>query len=107
MINYNHINREQRDIINHLINQGKSFTYIGDAISKDRTAISREVRRNRYLKSNRFDAFDIKDINLALSKCKKLSKPPYVCNTCPKKNTCGLHHLYYNSKIAQDNYDNN
>ena len=107
MINYNHINREQRDIINHLINQGKSFTYIGDAISKDRTAISREVRRNRYLKSNRFYAFDIKGINLALSKCKKLSKPPYVCNTCPKKNTCGLHHLYYNSKIAQDNYDNN
>lgn len=48
MTNYNHLNREQRDVIQHLLNQHKSLTYIGNSIGKDRTTISKEIRRNRY-----------------------------------------------------------
>lgn len=105
MTNFNHINKEQRDIISQLLNQGKSFTYIGKAINKDRVTISREIKRNRYIKSNFYHAFDKKGIQQAINRCNKLSKPPYVCNTCPKKTTCTLHHLYYNSKVAQEHYE--
>jgi len=105
MTNYNHITNEQRDIIQHLLNLNKSFSYIAQAIDKDRTSISKEVRRNRYIKSNFYDPHDKNGINHALSRCKKLSKPPYVCNNCIKKNTCPLNHLYYNSKIAQKHYE--
>lgn len=104
MTNQNHISNEQRDIIQLLLNQNKSFSYIANSISKDRTSISKEIRRNRYIKSSYYDAYDQKGINHALSRCKKLSIPPYVCNGCIKKNTCPLNHLYYNSKIAQDHY---
>ena len=105
MTNYNHISKEQRDIIQHLLNLNNNFSYIAKSISKDRTSISKEIRRNRYIKSSFYDPFDIKGINHALSRCKKLSKPPYVCNNCTKKNTCPLNHLYYNSKLAQEHYE--
>ena len=52
MTNYNHISMEQRDIIHSLINQNKSFSYIANVIDKDRTSIAKEVKRNRYIKSN-------------------------------------------------------
>ena len=38
MTNYSQINQEQRDIIQSLINQNKSFTYIAKVINKDRTS---------------------------------------------------------------------
>lgn len=106
MTNYNHLNKEQRDIIQHLINQNKSFTYIGEAIGKERTAIARELKRNRYIKSSFYDTHDKLGIEHAIKRCSKLNKPPYVCNTCERKNTCMLNHLYYNSKIAQTHYEN-
>ena len=104
MTNYNQLSVEQRDIIQTLINQKKSFTYISNVIDKDRTTISKEIKRNRYIKSNFYDPFDQKGIKNAVEKCNNLSKPPYVCNTCPKKATCFKHHLYYNSSIAHKHY---
>ena len=106
MTNYSQLVREQRDNIQILINLNKSFTYIGNSINVDRTTISKEIKRNRYIKSNFYEAFDQKGIQDAINKCSKLSKPPYVCNNCPNKNTCNKHHLYYNSKIAQEHYEN-
>ena len=104
MTNYNHISMEQRDIIHSLINQNKSFTYIANVIDKDRTSIAKEVKRNRYIKSNYYESFDQKGINDAISKCIFLSKPPYVCNNCLRKNSCVKHHLYYNSIVAHKHY---
>ena len=104
MTNYNQLTIEQRDIIQTLINQNKSFTYISNVINKNRRSISKEIIRNRYIKSNFYDPFNKKGINHALSRCKKLSFPPYVCNSCLKKNSCPLNHLYYNSNIAHNHY---
>ena len=104
MTNYNQLSVEQRDIIQTLINQKKSFTYISNVIDKDRTTISKEIKRNRYIKSNFYDPFDQKGIKNTVEKCSSLSKPPYVCNTCSKKATCVKHHLYYNSSIAHKHY---
>lgn len=107
MTNYNQLNSNQRETIQILLNKGKSFTEIGKAINKDRTTISKEIRRNRYIKSNFYDAFDVKGINQAVEKCEKLKQKPYVCNNCPNKKTCNKHHLYYEYKIAEEHYQKN
>ena len=46
MTNQEHLTKEQRDVIQHLINQRKTFTYISESIGKDRTTISKEIKRN-------------------------------------------------------------
>ena len=107
MTNYNQLNKFQRETIQILLNKGKSFTEIGDAIGKDRTTISKEIRRNRYIKSNFYDAFDVKGINEATQKCNKLKQKPYVCNNCPNKMFCNKHHLYYEYKLAEQHYQDN
>lgn len=104
MTNYNQLNSNQRETIQILLNKGKSFTEIGEAIGKDRTTISKEIRRNRYIKSNFYDSFDIKGINDAIDKCDRLKHKPYVCNTCPNKKFCNKHHLYYEYKLAEQHY---
>lgn len=107
MTNYNQLNSFQRETIQILLNKGKSFSEIGKSIDKDRTTISKEIKRNRYIKSNFYDAFDIKGINDAIDKCDRLKHKPYVCNTCPNKNFCCKHHLYYDYKLAQQHYEYN
>ena len=102
---YNHLSKEQRNVIEHLININKNFSYIANSIKADRTTISKEIRRNRYIKSNFYDKFDKKGIDSAIQKCEKLSKPPYVCNNCPNKRYCTNHKVYYNSSLAQENSD--
>jgi len=102
---YNHLSKEQRNVIEHLININKNFSYIANSIKADRTTISKEIRRNRYIKSNFYDKFDKKGIDSAIQKCEKLSKPPYVCNNCPNKRYCSNHKIYYNANLAQENSD--
>ena len=103
--NFNQLNLEQRQTIQYMIDKGHNFTEIGKAISKDRTTISKEIKRNRYVKSYFFDAFDPNGINTAISQCSCLLKPPYVCNCCNIKNKCNKHKLYYNALNAQGNYE--
>ena len=103
--NYSQLNEQQRETIQILIVKNKTFTDIANAIKVNRTTISRELQRNRYIKSNFYDAFDQKGINEAINKCSKLNKYPYVCNNCSNKNICNKHHLYYNSKEAQKHYE--
>ena len=103
--NYNQLNMEQRQVIQYMIDKGYSFTEIGKAIDKDRTTISKEIKRNRYVKSYYFDAFDPNGIRSAINKCISLTKPPYVCNRCKFKNKCNKHKLYYNALNAQGNFE--
>lgn len=105
MTNYTHLNKEQRSNLEYLINLNKNFTYIGKSIKVDRTTISKEIKRNRYVKSNFYDPFDPKGVASAIEHCNKLLNPPYVCNRCPNKQYCNKHKLYYNAKMAQEHYD--
>ena len=105
MTNYTQLNKEDRDSIEDLLRRGYNFTYIGNTIKKDRTAISKEVRRNRIVKSSFYTLFNEKGIKIAVNNCEKLRKPPYVCNNCSVKNSCSKYHLYYNSKAAQSHAD--
>lgn len=105
MTNYTQLNKEDRDSIEDLLKKGYNFTYIGDIIKKDRTAISKEVRRNRIIRSSFYSLFNEKGIQKAINSCERLQKPPYVCNNCPLKNSCSKYHLYYNAKAAQSHTD--
>ena len=101
-----HLNKEQRDVIQFMIDQNYSFTEIGKAINKDRTTVSKEIKRNRYLKSyTSNDCFNQKLINEAIKMCPKLKNKPYVCNTCKCKGSCRKNKLYYHSNIADQHYN--
>ncbi len=100
MTNYNQLTRENRETIQILILKSKTFTYISKSINVDRTTISREIKRNRYIKSNFYEPFDKKGIEEAVVKCELLQKPPYICNNCPNKMYCNKHKLYYNAELA-------
>lgn len=105
MTNYKQLSKEDRTTIEHLINEGNNFTKIGDAIKYDRTTISKEIKRNRYIKNALFSPYSETGRKKALSGCEKLNKPPYCCNNCKNKNYCSKYHLYYNAKIAQNHYE--
>lgn len=105
MTNYTQLYKEDRDSIEELIKKGYSFTDIAKEIKKDRTTISKEIRRNRIIRSSFYTLYNEKGIQKAVDSCDKLKKPPYVCNNCPFKNSCTKHHLYYNAKAAQVHSD--
>ncbi len=104
--NYVHLNKEQRSIIEYLINKGYNFTYISNSINVDRTTISKEIRRNRYIKNSLFSDYSETGIKRAINSCELLSKPPYCCNHCKDKIYCSKYHLYYNASKAHKHYLN-
>lgn len=97
-----HLCKEQRNIIEYLLNINKSFTYIAYSIDVDRTTVSDEIKRNRFVKSPIYDKFDKNGIEKIAFKCDLLLKPPYVCNTCVNKRYCIKNKLYYNARLAQE-----
>lgn len=115
MTKYMQLCKEQREIIQHLVSNWnafkesdtkeriKSFTQIGKAIKVDRTTVLREIKRNRYIKTD--TPFNQTQISNAISRCSKLQKPPYVCNNCPQSRCCLLNKVYYNASVAQDHYE--
>lgn len=105
MTNYNQLYKEDRTSIEELLKKGYSFTDISKEIKKDRTTISKEIRRNRFIRSSFYSLFNEKGIQKAINSCDRLKKPPYVCNNCPFKNSCNKYHLYYNAKAAQCHAD--
>ena len=102
MTNYTQLYKEDRDTIEELLKKGYNFTDIAKQIKKDRTAISKEIRRNRIIRSSFYTLFNEKGIQKAVNSCERLKKPPYVCNNCPFKNSCTI---YYNAKAAQSHAD--
>lgn len=107
MANYNHLNREQRDTIQQLLNLNYTFTEIAKFIGKDRTTIAKEIKRNCYVNDRVNLPFSKSGIDKARRKCKKLFRPPYCCNTCKSKSTCMQAHIFYNAKKAQEHYEKN
>lgn len=105
MTNYKHISITERDIIQQLTNLNYNFSDIAKIINVDRTTISKKIKRNRYLKYIHYLPHSKSGITKAVKSCSLLSKPPYVCNKCKNKSSCTKPKLYYNSKIAQERYD--
>lgn len=47
---FNKLNKEQRDVIQFMLDKKYNFSQIGKSINKDRTTISKEIKRNRYIR---------------------------------------------------------
>lgn len=115
---YNHLTMEQRNLIEHLLNKGMNFLQIGKTLKIDRTTISKEVRRNFFTKVSTYSKVvcanqsscglsfcNYKKKCYQVKECPKLTKPPYVCNTCSTKAHCRLTKHYYFANEAQKLYD--
>lgn len=91
---YKHLSFEDRCTIEELLNRNYNFTQIANRLHKDRTTISNEIKKHRFLRGNatpdRVCCFE--------------SKPPYVCNGCAKLNSCKKQKYTYNYAVAFNEY---
>lgn len=99
MKNWKHLILEQRKIISNSISRNIKLKEIADTLGYDPTSISKEVKRNR----------EIISIGLNETKCKKLSRWPYICTNCNKKynNKCLCTKYKYDPEKAQSKADIN
>ena len=95
---YKHLSFEDRCVIEEFLNYGYNFSQIANRLGKDRTTISDEVRKHRFLRNT---------LNKNIEPCCFESKPPYVCNACQKKNYCKKVKYTYNHAIAYNEYKKN
>ena len=92
---YKHLSFEDRCVIEEFLNHNYNFTKIGNRIGKDRTTISDEVRKHRFLRNT---------ARCNNQPCCFESKPPYVCNGCPKFNSCRKIRYSYSHDVAYNEY---
>ena len=91
---YKHLSFEDRCTIEELLNRNYNFTQIGNRLQKDRTTISNEIKKHRFLKGNASPG----------RTCCFESKPPYVCNACERLNSCKKQKYVYNYAVAYNEY---
>lgn len=78
-----HMTLDDRIEIQECLNKEMTFKDIAGRIGKDRTSVSREVKRHLQPHTNSFVKTD--------EPCPRLLKAPFVCNGCPT--SCLLLHL--------------
>ena len=91
---YTHLSFEDRCVIEEFLNHNYNFSQISIRLNKNRTCISKEVLKHRFLRgtasNNRPCCFE--------------SKPPYVCNGCDKITSCKKQKYSYSAHIAYNEY---
>lgn len=95
---YKHLSFEDRCVVEEFLNYGYNFSQIANRLGKDRTTISDEVRKHRFLRGTP---------NKNIDPCCFESKPPYVCNACQKKNSCKKVRYTYSHAVAYNEYKKN
>ena len=91
---YKHLSFEDRCVIEEFLNHNYNFTQISNRLHKNRTCISKEVLKHRFLRGTASPE----------RHCCFESKPPYVCNGCNKFNNCKKQKYSYSSHIAYNEY---
>ncbi|WP_369350628.1 IS30 family transposase [Streptococcus hillyeri] len=96
MTKYKHLTLSDRNDIQLGLERGETFKVIGQTILKDPTTVSKEVKRNRQVRTSTNDGLP----------CPLLDKSPFVCNGCPKRRqNCGYKKIFYLAKQAQKQYE--
>ena len=81
---YKHLTEEDRMTIEDGLRLGLSFKDIAERIGKDQTTVAKEVRKH-------IEVIQPQDvIGEGPKPCEHLMKAPFVCNSCPKRRSCGL-----------------
>ena len=106
-----HLTRDERKLIERLLNDGLSCKDIAGSINKDPRSISREVKKRRDRKENKKHAWNFglykKNNPDKIKPCKTINRFPYVCNACPgsKRSGCKQQYKYfYDTDLAEENY---
>jgi len=128
MCNNKHLTLDDRLIIERELLFNSSFKKIAKLINKDCTTISKEVRNHIMYRNsgavgrpffdcvNRYNcSHKIKGVRCNTKTCPhykkevcdRLSKPPYVCNGCLKRNICTLSKQLYDAAYANREYKEN
>lgn len=95
MKKFEHLNFEQRKIINNQITTHQATAVkIAELLGCDPTTISKELKRNRFVSKEA--ARNIKD-----PICQKTLRYPYVCNGCSMKNNCHRKQYRYEARNSQ------
>ena len=119
-----HLTQDDRDDIEYALNEKMNFTEIGMILGHHRTTIASEIKNRRIPGStnlygtnfvfcefestcNNFEGIGCKRkcSKYALKRCHILEKPPYVCNSCPKKTGCRYQKYFYRAKDAHKDYE--
>lgn len=82
---------EDRLLIDQLLKLNYKLKNIAQAVDKEPSTISREIK-NRRLSNNSIEI------------CDKTKRFPFVCGNCKKKYHCNKKKYYYNYKKAQEDY---
>lgn len=98
MKKYNHLNIEDRMIIESLIKLSYSCNQIANALGRSESTIRREIKANRSKTNPNF--FN----NYTPEYCSCTLKFPFVCNNCPKRNGKKVFKYYYIAHEAHQNY---
>ena len=128
MCNNKHLTLDDRLIIERELFFNSSFKKIAKLINKDCTTVSKEIRNHIIYRNsgavgrpffdcvNRYNCpYKIKGVRCNTKTCShykkevcaRLSKPPYVCNGCPKRNICTLSKQLYDAAYANREYKEN
>ena len=91
---YKHLSFEDRCVIEEYLNHHFNFTQISYRLHKDRTCISKDVLKHRFLRGSAFPD----------RPCCFEYKPPYVCNSCDKSHHCKKQKYFYSASIAFNEY---
>jgi len=119
-----HLSIIARKEIENLLDEGKSVTEISNLICKDRSNISREIKKHTYIKfpssfNNQWCCSKARSCNRRYFGCEKncscflpdicinLKKSPHVCNGCDKLKNCRKLKYLYNADLAHQQYLNN
>ena len=98
---FEHINFEQRKIINNQITRFKETAVaIGNLLGIDPSSVSKELKRNRIVSKEA-------PSNVIATVCQKTRRFPYVCNGCSDKYRCRYRQYRYEATSAQKQADYN
>ena len=102
---FKHMNLDDRIEIQQCLDRGVTFKAIAARIGKDKTTISKEVKRHIKVSPSIVKKFDNHG-NPIVNICPLLIKAPFVCNPCRKRHApCGFQKQLYNAKAAQKDYE--
>lgn len=94
---HKHLTEDQRMELQECLLHGMDFKSIGRRIGKDPTTVSKEVKKHIKIIPAR-DSLSTPEL------CRKLLKPPFVCNACKLSRTCRLEKHMYQGRTAQAEY---
>lgn len=97
-----HLSKQDRNAIRDGLAINLTLKEIATSLDKDERTISKEIKKRRNKTENGRAVLR----NKPIEECKKITRFPYVCNGCSKRNSCLQDFKwFYDPDLAQENYE--